>query len=374
MILALLAMFEGAALAEPLNRGPFSDVSLSWHHACALRSSGEVVCWGESRWGKTQPPPGRFRQVMTATDHTCALPVDSDEPVCWGFLIGEPPSAGVESLQEGTATICGLDEAGEAHCWGYSADGMHIVPKGPWTSLSSAGCGIRPSGEVDCWGLDLPEPPEGRFVSVSVGPRTACALDECGKPSCWGEALPAEVMEGSWVQLELSARAGCGRRADGTLLCWGPVAETPEGAFVDLDVTVGNACGVREDGSLECWVLWRTPQEFPWPGGLVSASEAAWVEPEWVPELYLFTRCEDLEEQIRGELGELRECTAEAECDTWLQVGRCRMGGADLTRLVGLVELYHHEMLRKLRCGELELDKDSCGEGPSAGCVDGLCP
>ena len=52
-------------------------------HTCAVRESGEVVCWGYNDYGQSDAPPGEFRSVSAGVHHSCALR-ESGEIACWG--------------------------------------------------------------------------------------------------------------------------------------------------------------------------------------------------------------------------------------------------------------------------------------------------
>ena len=52
-----------------------NDVTLSagsWN-TCAIRESGELVCWGANRYGEASPPRGTFRSVSVGHYHSCGL-------------------------------------------------------------------------------------------------------------------------------------------------------------------------------------------------------------------------------------------------------------------------------------------------------------
>ena len=57
-------------------------VSAGSGHTCAIRTSGEITCWGANEYGQTDAPAGSFRAISTGFDHTCAIR-ESGEIACW---------------------------------------------------------------------------------------------------------------------------------------------------------------------------------------------------------------------------------------------------------------------------------------------------
>ena len=55
-----------------------------------------MVCWGLNDQGQTDAPEGVYQSVTPGYDHTCALR-ESGEAVCWGSIhpsIRVPPDLG----------------------------------------------------------------------------------------------------------------------------------------------------------------------------------------------------------------------------------------------------------------------------------------
>lgn len=78
--------------------GRFRSVSAGPYHTCAVRESGEIVCWGvvpADDWpvdyGQMDAPAGRFRSVSVNAYHSCAVR-ESGGIVCWGAAA---PASGV---------------------------------------------------------------------------------------------------------------------------------------------------------------------------------------------------------------------------------------------------------------------------------------
>jgi alpha-tubulin suppressor-like RCC1 family protein len=82
-------------LVEDVPEGTFQSVSCGYGHTCAVRTTGEVVCWGVPDKSEGAPQvndtgqatdapvdPG-YRIVGVNSSHSCAVTVD-DKVICWG--------------------------------------------------------------------------------------------------------------------------------------------------------------------------------------------------------------------------------------------------------------------------------------------------
>ena len=87
-----------------------------------------------------------------------------------------------------------------------------------------------------------PSPPDGSFVSVSVG----------------------------WIH-------ACGVRPDGSVVCWGydghGEASPAAGTFASVSAGTHHTCGVRMDGWVSCWGYGGHGQSRPPTGTFASVSE-----------------------------------------------------------------------------------------------------
>ncbi len=206
----------------------FQAVALGTSFACGLRVDGEVVCWGlrnsgvsgdeRDRTHHDRPrgwnrdgglwPQGPFTalDVSLHDDEICALR-PTGEVVCWnnGSATHEPPGGRFVGLDAGSTATCGLRPGGEALCWNTD-DGAPNTLDGAYTTLTggtAAACGLRPGGKLAC-GLDLTgeitcwhsteswhEPtPRGPFSAVTVGAEHTCALRPDGTAECWTPHWP----------------------------------------------------------------------------------------------------------------------------------------------------------------------------------------
>ncbi len=128
-----------------------------------------IECWGQGNWGVTQAPKdGGYIGITAAAAHTCALK-DSGEIVCWGgdggdkgsLHLDEVPTGTYKRVASGAYASCAIDSFDELVCWGDPTDGVTTSP------------------------------PDGTYVEVAVGgtlgqTQHACALKTNGKMVCWG--------------------------------------------------------------------------------------------------------------------------------------------------------------------------------------------
>ena len=102
-------------------------------------------------------------------------------------------------------------------CWGDNSHGQASPPDGQFLSISIGAqhaCGVSEDGTVACWGGEdtyigggrvAAMPPEGTFRSVSVGGRPnngthySCGIGTYGSPVCWGNPASA-LLEALFVE------------------------------------------------------------------------------------------------------------------------------------------------------------------------------
>jgi alpha-tubulin suppressor-like RCC1 family protein len=233
--------------AIPDGRGGVGVLTIGAHHTCGIRQDGTVLCWGDNFYGEATPLPGTFMELSAGYGHTCGLRGDGSV-ACWG--------SGYTPLQGEPEPPMPLSP----------------IPAGRFTAISSAistTCGLRarsvpweyPEGNLVCWnasGWQLPAPPQGDFVAVSVGYDFSCALRANGKPACWGYLDPAQVpAEDTFIAVSTGAHHACGLHADGSVRCWGDnwsgQATPPAELFTAISAGSYNTCGLRPDGTVLCW-------------------------------------------------------------------------------------------------------------------------
>ena len=65
--------------------GGFKALASGSYHACAIRDSGELACWGSNAWGQANAPAGRYVHVSSGDKHSCAIR-ENGARVCWGTI------------------------------------------------------------------------------------------------------------------------------------------------------------------------------------------------------------------------------------------------------------------------------------------------
>jgi len=105
--------------------GSFSSVSVGYGFACAIRTDGSLLCWGEDSDNQTTAPSGSFLSLSAGMGAACA--VNSEQAVvCWGrtftplYTYGptEAPGGTYTSVSVGDTFACGVMTDGTLACWG----------------------------------------------------------------------------------------------------------------------------------------------------------------------------------------------------------------------------------------------------------------
>ncbi len=231
------------------------QISASVLHTCALKTTGEVKCWGEHWYGQLGP---------LATSAYSSLPVN---------IPGLGP--GVTDVSAGAEHSCVVNMGGGVKCWGDNREG-ELGDGTTNTSLSPVSV------------IALEEP----MISVAVGANFSCALAAKGEMKCWGGGRNGRLGNGSEeivntspvdvVGLEGNAASlpgsfllhACILTNEKKIKCWGSnnggqlgdgtsgtdeYRTTPidvkgiDARVVDVCVGSTHTCAVTEDGLVKCW-------------------------------------------------------------------------------------------------------------------------
>jgi alpha-tubulin suppressor-like RCC1 family protein len=236
------------ATGLPVIAAAFSPASAdSAGSTCAVRPTGEGYCWGLNSDG----------QLGDGTNITRLTPAK----------IAAPANIRLVTVSAKAFHGCGLDEVGQAWCWGNNADGR----LGNNSSINS-------NTPVEVAG--------GRsFISISAGVTHTCAIEYGGAAWCWGKndhgqlgegsgqssAVPTRVSSGqSFRSVEAGDWHTCGLSTSGVVYCWGgndfgqigdgtqtqratPVQTSTAQIFASLTAGGKHNCAITSGGGLFCW-------------------------------------------------------------------------------------------------------------------------
>ena len=154
-------------------------------------------------------------------------------------------------FEEGGLVPPGVDINGEVHCWGWNYIGQSTPPEGSFISVSVGNqhtCGLKTDGKAACWGWDVygqvTDAPSGTFAAISGGLYHTCAIDTSGAIQCWGGDSYGQVTGAptgtDFTHVSGGGYSSCAIDASGAITCWGwdedgQVTATPAGAFVAFD-------------------------------------------------------------------------------------------------------------------------------------------
>ena len=249
-------------------------ISAGGDHSCALTEQGKVLCWGSGFSGKlgdgggseksypvtvvesedsTEPLVG-IVQISAKEYHTCALK-SIGEVVCWGFgaegrlgngnttdknhpvtVIASEGSSNplndIVQISTGGGHTCALTSMGEVKCWG----------KGDFGELGN-GSTDEKRAPVDVVISSSDTDPLSDIVQLGLGQNHTCALTSKGEVKCWGLGAEGQVGDdkkidsfypvtvvaksgdpfalSDIVQVSGSRNHSCSLTSDGEVLCWG---------------------------------------------------------------------------------------------------------------------------------------------------------
>ncbi len=236
------------------------ELSVGYHHVCAVLADGGVTCWGNNSSGQcgsvgTFPRPHRVTvadtmHVAAGESHTCSI-TKTGEVWCWGqggygqlgtgslpFGIRAPartksaPDGGVP-LTDATSIAAGHESSctiagGQLFCWGigdYGAEGSGaesnvVFPSKIASSISAVQLGV------------------GYGFACAVTPSATSGL------TCWGLANEYQL-----------AHESCGYCDGTTRCCTTPVEGLLPTGHRASAIGVGHrhACAISDGGVLDCW-------------------------------------------------------------------------------------------------------------------------
>ncbi len=279
--------YHSQALATDAPTGRFTDVSVGPATACAVTVDGELKCWGDAYGsGLNDAPEGRFTKVSVGASTACAIKVEG-ELECWGddrFGWTDTPTgrfrqisvrakidigeAGAHFFGEG---VCAITARGELECWSKVSYSQANVPSGQVSQVSIGRdhtCAVTSGGELECWGdneHEQTDAPSGRFNQVSAGDAYTCAITSGAELECWGEEYyrQEDAPAGRFTEISVSNLSACAIKTDGGLECWSIrydpfssfrwLPSPPAGRYTEVSAGLWHACAVTSGGAVECW-------------------------------------------------------------------------------------------------------------------------
>ncbi|HMV65210.1 MAG TPA: MopE-related protein, partial [Myxococcota bacterium] len=260
-----------------------SQVAVGEYHACALRDTGLVQCWGRNAYGQagvghtadigdnpgevglpslnpTVGLGGVVVQVEVGRDFSCARLTDGSVR-CWGrnhlgqlglgntFSVGDsageilsysPVALGTgrtaKDLAVGRDHVCVLMDNGYVKCWGYGGEGQLGIG-----DSYARGDNAGEMGDA----LSIADLGPGEILDLEAGGAHTCALFASGQIKCWGANTYGQLGLGD------TNRRGDNPGEMGALL---PFVDVGAGrSVVRVSAGYDHTCAMLDDSSLKCW-------------------------------------------------------------------------------------------------------------------------
>jgi alpha-tubulin suppressor-like RCC1 family protein len=308
---ALTACVERGDVLEPVGTtDPSTPVvtalSAGFEHSLAVKN-GQLYAWGSNANGQlgiadpqdqlvpvAVPSGQRFRSVVAAYDHSCALD-DLGDVYCFGLndrgqlgqgdrtpivgLVRVPLPAPAATVSAQTTHTCALLRDASIHCWGGNSEGQ----------LGQDDPGVG-DDKTERDGLSPLRVGAAEWLAVATGDGHTCAVRLDGALFCWGRNSSHELGTDTRIQVRVPIRVGteadwlepvpgqqytCAIKRDGSVWCWGQNVASGEGkgfplgidqpqidaptrvpllpTIRQLSTRVFHTCAVSADAALYCW-------------------------------------------------------------------------------------------------------------------------
>lgn len=216
---------EAASIAGVVDIGGKAiAITAGQRHTCAIRTDGQVLCWGDGLRGKL----GYGNTDSIGDDETPA----SVGPV--------PLGRTAVSIAAGDEHTCALLNTGEIRCWGWSFYGQL-----GYANTATIGDNELPTSVP---GVTLGPANQGQAVAVVAGAHHTCALLATGRVRCWGRNGNGQLGLG-----HSGSHVGTVVKPYDPLVNPDPI-EFPGGRLaVSLTAGLDHTCAVLEDGAVSCW-------------------------------------------------------------------------------------------------------------------------
>jgi hypothetical protein len=117
---------HGQAIAPP---GTFVALALASTTSCGVRQGdGGIECWGAEGFGGAEPPSGAFQALDVNSLTGCALRTTGDI-ACWGeSVVSGAPTGTFKTISLGDFHACAIRSDDTVACWGNDSNGALTPP------------------------------------------------------------------------------------------------------------------------------------------------------------------------------------------------------------------------------------------------------
>ncbi|MBW3628178.1 MAG: Ig-like domain-containing protein [Gemmatimonadetes bacterium] len=206
-------MGEREATAELTVRAAFVAPAAGAGFTCAVTDLGAAGCWGRDWSGQL----GAGEPVRNSKQ--------------WPRARGVVGRIRFAAIDAGVSHACGLDQGGQAFCWGSSYSGERGTGRASEFDEVS-----RPTAVSDL-----------AFSSINVGEGHSCALTREGAAYCWGAASAGQI--GGPVATICTDRYGQSRGS----CAFGPTPVSGGLSFRAISAGSRHTCAVTVVGDAYCW-------------------------------------------------------------------------------------------------------------------------
>lgn len=245
------------------------QISLGYHHSCAVLSDHGLRCWGSGEYGalgtgntnNLGDQPGELPmpnipvgiavlKVAAGNGHTCVIG-ENQRVRCWGInddgQLGYgnntklltpnasevPGIVDAEQIVAGAVHNCVLLTDDRVFCWGHGAYGQLGLGNNQSVGDELGEMPVTPTPVGD---------PDDPVVQLSAGWVHTCAVLRSGKVRCWG-----------W-----NSTGQCGARFDDERIGDAPGEMPPPevnlgGPAVQVVAGLGHSCALMADRTVKCW-------------------------------------------------------------------------------------------------------------------------
>jgi alpha-tubulin suppressor-like RCC1 family protein len=229
---------------SPVLGGPYDAIS----GTCARKTNGALSCWGTGLYDPPLANLGAGDLQSIGDESTVPVSVTGDHR--WQKIV-----VGGGNYYDYEQVVCGIDQSGQAWCWGDNFHQGGSTARGKLGSGDAANPNFSPTPLAVTGGHS--------FIDIASTRNVVCALRDDNVTLCWGNGQPATpaVLPGGNLFVAITGGGSssfCGIRADGAAFCWTGSTGTPtavNGGIQFTKVSRGyfHACGIDVNDDAYCW-------------------------------------------------------------------------------------------------------------------------